>query len=78
MLNPSCSHRKNCRCFDDRNYWRQFVEEAYEEDGLTLERMGEILGTTRMGQCQNVKHALIKVRGLLDERGYKATDFFGE
>jgi hypothetical protein len=78
MLDTKCTHRKKCKCFDDRKYWNQFVDEAGNEEGLTLERMGQIFGTTRMAQCKGVQTAMLKLRGLLDERGYRAEDFFGE
>jgi hypothetical protein len=72
-----CSHRtKRCECFNDRKYWGQFVEEAGREEGLTLERMGEIFGTTRMGQSINVRNYMLKVRGIIDSMGYKREDFF--
>jgi hypothetical protein len=74
MLDPKCTHRKKCKCFDDRSYWRPFLDEAAGDGGMTLERMGQIFGTTRMGQCTNVKHAMMKLRGFLDERGIRAED----
>jgi hypothetical protein len=52
------------------------LDEAGGEEGLTLERMGEMLNTTRMCQCKHVQNALAKVKKILDERGYVKTDFF--
>jgi len=81
MLDPKCTHRvtnkkKPCRCFEDRSYWKPMLDEAGGEEGLTLERMGEMLNTTRMCQCKHVQNALAKVKKILDERGYVKTDFF--
>jgi hypothetical protein len=76
MLDKNCSHRKKCKCFDDRSWWMPYLLESAEEEGMTFERMGEIFGTTRMGQCQNTKVAMLKLRGQFDEMGLKKSDFF--
>lgn len=74
MLDEKCYHRKNCKCFERDEWWEQWLRESREEEGMTLERMGEIMGTTRMAQCLNVKRATEKFRKIFASK-YGIDDF---
>lgn len=76
LHNKPCNHKQSsCKCYDFTDpRWKDMLQEAAGEEGWTLERIGEVMGTSRMGICSQEKRILDKVRKALKKRNITEND----
>lgn len=76
----ACNHASvNCRCnvmydFSNKSKWKPILDKSVAQEGMTLEEIGETLGISRMAVCKQVHRTLAKIKLILEENGYTATD----
>jgi hypothetical protein len=65
-----CNHKSiKCRCYDlDEPKWNEAKVVAKEKGGMTLEEIGNVMGTTRMAVCLQEKRILAKLRTILEKQ----------
>lgn len=71
MKQPGCNHQsKKCTCYDFTDpKWKRILQQSRDNDGMTLQEIGDIMGTTRMAICTQEKRLLKKMKDLLKARG---------
>jgi DNA-binding transcriptional MerR regulator len=76
MKQTGCNHKSiKCRCYDfDDPKWNEALRKAWENNGMTLEEIGSVMGVTRMAVCTQEKRLLAKVRDILERRNITKND----
>ena len=71
-----CNHvSSHCRCYDFEDpKWNEALRTSWENNGMTLEEIGKVMGTTRMAVCTQEKRILAKLRNILEDRNITTND----
>lgn len=72
-----CNHKRKdtCKCYDfDDPRWQELLKQAAMVGGWTLEQIGDVMGTSRMGICTSEKRILAKVEKHLRDRNITDKD----
>ena len=71
-----CNHKaSSCKCYNFEDpRWNELLHEAAGDEGWTLERIGEVMGSSRMSICTQEKRILDKVRKALKNKNITGND----